>query len=182
MPSPKLVSFHYFRLRLLQSEILHVLQHFTAQRATQSHEEINPYMHTHLQSPFLQDFASLQEWRRSMDKKLQDWRRDAPAQRQTGVQFSPLYWDLNYWQAILMLFRTSLVAPPELDGEAERIENEMSTPSLHVGSDSEERSDLVHLKIAQAGQEVIKLYVELHKQSLVNYTHLATHHLFMAGK
>ena len=182
LPTPKLISYHYFRLRLLQSEILHVLQHFTAQRAMMTHTSKNKYMHTNLSSPYLENHSSLYDWRRSMDKKLFKWKQEAPAPEDTGVQFSPLFWDLNYWQAVLMLFRTSLVAPSELFGEAEMIEGEMSTPPPHVGNDSQEAPDLVYLKIAQAGREVIKLYVELQKQFLVNYTYLATHHLFMGGK
>jgi len=39
----------------------------------------------------------------------------------------------------------------------------------------------VFLKVAEAGQKVLKLYRQLHRIHLVNYTFLATHHLFMAG-
>jgi hypothetical protein len=39
----------------------------------------------------------------------------------------------------------------------------------------------VFLKVAEAGQKVLRLYRQLHRVRLVNYTFLATHHLFMAG-
>jgi len=44
-----------------------------------------------------------------------------------------------------------------------------------------EDEDHVFLKCAEAGQNTLKLYRQLHRQRVVNYTYLATHHLFMAG-
>ncbi|KAL9032383.1 MAG: hypothetical protein Q9214_007993 [Letrouitia sp. 1 TL-2023] len=44
-----------------------------------------------------------------------------------------------------------------------------------------EDEDEIYLKVAEAGQRVLKLYRQLHRVHLVNYTYLATVHLFMAG-
>ena len=96
-----------------------------------------------------------------------------------GVQFSPLFLELNYWQALIMLYRQSLVVPSGLQEELGNTGSDMGSPSM---SNLEEREDedLVFLKVAEAGQKVLKLYRQLHRVHLVNYTFLAT--LFMAGE
>lgn len=45
-----------------------------------------------------------------------------------------------------------------------------------------EDEQMVFLKVAQAGHTVLKIYRQLHRLRLVNYTFLATHHLFMSGE
>ncbi|KAF2020827.1 hypothetical protein BU24DRAFT_416501 [Aaosphaeria arxii CBS 175.79] len=180
-PSYKIVAHHYFRLRLLQSEILQVLQHRQAQQARASGaNQGNDYMHTKLPSPFLTNFDSFRAWRVDIDKRLLEWRDSAPTQQDAGVQFSPLFLELNYWQAIIMLYRQSLAVPSGLANELGETDGNIGSPSL---TNVEEREDeeLVFLKVAEAGQKVLKLYRQLHRVRLVNYTFLATHHLFMAG-
>lgn len=181
-PSYKVVAYHYFRLRLLQSEILQVLQHRQAQQARASGtNQGNEYMHTKLPSPFLANFTSFRAWRGDIDRRLQAWKESAPTQQDAGVQFSPLFLELNYWQAIIMLYRQSLVVPLGLAGELGSADSEVGSPSV-IGPDDREDEELVFLKVAEAGQKVLKLYRQLHRVHLVNYTFLATHHLFMAGE
>lgn len=179
-PSYKRVSHHYFRLRLLQSEILQVLQYRQAQKAHASattHK--NEYMHTKLPSPFLQGFESFHAWRRDIDRRLWDWKESAPLQQDTTVQFSVKFLELNYWQAVIMLYRQSLSVPPPLAGEVSPSED-VSSP-MSFSTDDHEDEDEIFLKVAEAGQRVLKLYRQLHRVHLVNYTYLATVHLFMAG-
>lgn len=181
-PSYKVVAQHYFRLRLLQSEILQVLQHRQAQQARASGaNQGNEYMHTKLPSPFLANFDSFRAWRIDIDRRLLEWRDSAPTQLDAGVQFSPLFLELNYWQAIIMLYRQSLVVPSGLAGELGNTDGNVGSPSV-VNIEEREDEELVFLKVAEAGQKVLKLYRQLHRVHLVNYTFLATHHLFMAGK
>ncbi|KAF2690069.1 hypothetical protein K458DRAFT_383200 [Lentithecium fluviatile CBS 122367] len=178
--SYKVVAHHYFRLRLLQSEVLQVLQHRQAQQARASGaNQGNEYMHTRLPSPFLANFDSFRAWRVDIDRRLLAWKESAPTQLDAGVQFSPLFLELNYWQAIIMLYRQSLVVPSGLAGELGSTDN-VGSPSV-VSVDEREDEELVFLKVAEAGQKVLKLYRQLHRVHLVNYTFLATHHLFMAG-
>ncbi|KAF1997354.1 hypothetical protein P154DRAFT_537185 [Amniculicola lignicola CBS 123094] len=178
--SYKVVARHYFRLRLLQSEILQVLQHRQAQQARASGaNQGNDFMHTKLPSPFLANFDSFRAWRIDIDRRLLEWKDSAPTQLDAGVQFSPLFLELNYWQAIIMLYRQSLVVPSGLAGEFSTDEN-VGSPSV-VNIEEREDEELVFLKVAEAGQKVLKLYRQLHRVHLVNYTFLATHHLFMAG-
>lgn len=182
-PSYKFVAYHYFRLRLLQSEILQVLQHRQALQARERGvNQDNPFMHKALPSPFLRDFGgSFRNWRADIDRKLWEWKESAPTQEDTGVQFSPLFLELNYWQAVIMLYRQSLSVPPVLAEELASTNDDVQSPSI-IQQEDQEDEEAVFLKVAQAGQKVLKIYRQLHRIHLVNYTFLATHHLFMAGK
>ena len=179
-PSYKRVAHHYFRLRLLQSEILQVLQYRQARQArSKGRNSGNEFMHTKLPSPFLNGFESFHSWRRDIDRRLWEWKESAPQQKETTVSFNVYFLELNYWQAVIMLYRQSLSVPPELGGE--------KSPSDDVASPlemlaEEENDEDVFLKVAEAGQKVLKLYYQLHRDHIVNYTFLATHHLFMAGE
>ncbi|KAH0839001.1 hypothetical protein AYO21_11657 [Fonsecaea monophora] len=179
-PTYKWVSHHYFRLRLLQSEILQVLQHQQAQQARLTGtNRRNQFMHTKLPSPFLIKFDSFRSWRRDIDQRLYEWKESAPEPSDTGVSFSVQFLELNYWQAVIMLYRQSLSVPAPLANEFSPTEDVSSPSSLRL--EEKEDEDLVFLKCAEAGQKTLKLYRQLHRQRLVNYTYLATHHLFMAG-
>lgn len=178
--SYKVASWHYLRLRLLQSEILQVLQHQQAQQARAGGaNQRNPYMHTTLPSPFLSKFDSFRSWRIDIDKRLWEWKTSAPTKRDTGVGFSVEFLELNYWQCIIMLYRQSLSVPAMFEGEFNTSE-EVNSPSVH-NIELREDEERVFLKVAEAGQRVLRLYRQLHRVHLVNYTFLATHHLFMAG-
>ena len=178
-PSYKHVAYHYFRLRLLQSEILQVLQYQQAQVARQSGTNSkNEYMHTKLSSPFLANFDSFRSWRKDVDRRLWEWKESTPSPFETGVQFSLDFLTLNYWQLVIMLYRQSLTISAPL--AAMSAKEEPASPSIASIEEPEDESD-VFLKVAEAGQKVLKLYWQLHRVRLVNYTYLATHHLFMAG-
>ena len=178
----KVVAHHYFRLRLLQSEILQVLQYRQAQQARAGGtNQGNEFMHTKLPSPFLVNFDSFRAWRIDIDRRLLEWKDSAPTQLDAGVQFSPLFLELNYWQAIIMLYRQSLVVPTSLLQELGNADDNVRSPSATTVEEREDE-ELVFLKVAEAGQKVLKLYRQLHRVHLVNYTFLATHHLFMAGE
>jgi hypothetical protein len=179
-PSYKHAAYHYFRLRLLQSEILQVLQHQQAQHARASGlNERNPFMHTTLPSPFLSKFDSFRSWRIDIDRRLWEWKTSAPTKKDTGVGFSVEFLELNYWQCVIMLYRQSLSVPQMFEGEYNTSE-EVNSPSIH-NVELREDEERVFLKVAEAGQRVLRLYRQLHRVHLVNYTFLATHHLFMAG-
>jgi hypothetical protein len=182
IPSYKHVSYHYFRLRLLQSEVLQVLQH----RQTQQFRErgtvngANRWMHTDLPSPFLSRYSSFREWRGDIDRRLYEWIESSPTQTMTGVAFSPLFLELNYWLTVTMLYRQSLSVPPSLAGELDASTGDDVTSPGHVDFE-EEDEEMVFLKVAEAGQKTLKIYRQLHRVRLVNHTFLATHHLFMSG-
>lgn len=179
-PTYKLVAHHYFRLRLLQSEILQVLQYQQVQSARASGQNVrNSYMHTTLPSPFLSKFDSFRAWRIDIDKRLYEWKMTAPTKQNTGVGFSTEFLDLNYWQAIVMLYRQSLSVPAMFEGEYNTA-MDINSPSL-PNTELREDEDRVYLKVAEAGQKIMRLYRQLHVAGVINYTYLATHHIFMAG-
>ncbi|KAL2135974.1 hypothetical protein VTI74DRAFT_6023 [Chaetomium olivicolor] len=179
-PTYKLVAHHYFRLRLLQSEILQVLQFRQAQSARASGQNRqNPYMHTDLPSPFLLKFDSFRSWRIDIDRRLWEWKNSAPRKQDTGVAFSTDFLDLNYWQAIIMLYRQSLSVPTVFEGEYDTTK-EVNSPAIY-NAELREDEDRVYLKVAEAGQKILRLYRQLHLLGLVNHTYLTTHHLFVAG-
>ncbi|KAJ9354300.1 putative C6 transcription factor [Paecilomyces variotii] len=179
-PSYKVVAHHYLKLRLLQSEIQQVLQYQQARLARQGGKNSrNAFMHTKLPSPFLQNFDSFRSWRKDVHRRLAEWRDSAPTRQETGVQFSVEFFELNYFQAIVMLYRQSLTVPAPLVG-ALTPADDVSSPSFSNVEDSEDEDD-IYLKVAEAGQKVLRIYRQLHRVHLVNYTYLATHHLFMAG-
>lgn len=179
-PTYKLVAHHYFRLRLLQSEILQVLQFQQAQSARASGQNSqNKFIPTTLPSPFLSRYDSFRSWRIDIDRRLYEWKTSAPTKYKTGVGFSTEFLDLNYWQAIVMLYRQSLSVPAMFEGEY-NTSMEVNTPTHH-SSEPREDEDRVYLKVAEAGQRIMRLYRQLHVAGVVNYTYLATHHIFMAG-
>ncbi|KAL9070238.1 MAG: hypothetical protein Q9157_005887 [Trypethelium eluteriae] len=179
-PSYKLVAYHYFRLRLLQSEILGVLQYRQARQARlHGLASTNTFM-VDVPSPYLQGFHSFKEWRENVDYRLLKWEQSAPQKEDTGVQFTSLFLELNYWQAIILLYRQSFSGPSASVGGMTPADDVAHTP-VDVIHDDDEDPDLVYMKIAEAGRRVVKIYRQLHRQRLVNYTYLATHHLFMAG-
>ncbi|OJD23825.1 hypothetical protein ACJ73_04822 [Blastomyces percursus] len=178
--SYKHVSQHYFKLRLLQSEIQQVLQHQQATMARKiGKNRNNSFMHTKLPSPFLANFDSFRSWRRDVHGRLSDWKDSTPMPQQIGVQFSVEFLELNYWQAVIMLYRQSLVVPAPFAGE-HNPSDDVSSPSMTNIEDAEDEDD-IYLNVAEAGQKVLRIYRHLHRVRLVNYTYLATHHLFMAG-
>jgi hypothetical protein len=135
-----------------------VLQHRQAQQARASGaNQRNEFMHTKLPSPFLAKFESFRAWRADIDRRLQEWKDSAPTQMDAGVQFSPLFLELNYWQAVIMLYRQSLVVPSGLQGVLGTTGSDVGSPSV-VSLDEREDEDLVFLKVAEAGQKVLKLY------------------------
>ncbi|KAL8660218.1 MAG: hypothetical protein Q9226_000020 [Calogaya cf. arnoldii] len=155
-PSYKRVAHHYFRLRLLQSEILQVLQYRQAKQTRGKFSEAgNQYMHSRLSSSFLQPFESFKAWRQDIDRRLWDWKTSAPLQEDTTVHFDVRFLELNYWQMIIMLYRQSLGVELEKGGSGSSSGDVLSSMSMEIddGMDDED----VHLKIAEAGQRVLTL-------------------------
>ncbi|KAF7180668.1 hypothetical protein CNMCM7691_009959 [Aspergillus felis] len=178
--SYKYAAHHYFKLRVLQSEIQDVLQHqqarFVRQKVPYS---ANTVIRSDLASPFLQGFDSFRSWRRDVHRRLREWQESAPTRRETGVQFSVEFLELNYWQAVIMLYQQSLTVPAELATELTPADD-VSSPSFSNVDEAEDEDD-IYYKVAEAGQKVIRIYRQMHRVRLVNYTYLATHHIFMAG-
>ncbi|KAF5862365.1 Fungal specific transcription factor [Aspergillus alliaceus] len=178
-PSYKHAAHHYFKLRVLQSEIQDVLQHQQARFAKHKVPHAARFTRSDLTSPFLQGFDSFRSWRKDIHRRLNEWQQTAPTRRDTGVQFSVEFLELNYWQAVIMLYQQSLTVPAELADELTPAED-VSSPSFSNVDEGDDEDD-IYYKVAEAGQKVIRIYRQMHRVRLVNYTYLATHHIFMAG-
>ncbi|OQE15357.1 hypothetical protein PENFLA_c032G00987 [Penicillium flavigenum] len=178
-PTYKHVAFHYFKLRLLQSEIHDVLQYQQTRAVRKRGPGASILPHAELSSPFLQGFDSFRSWRYDVHRRLVEWQETAPIRPETGVKFPTELLELNYWQAIILLYQQSLTVPAELAGELTPADD-VSSPSFSNPDEGDEE-DHVYLNVAEAGQKVIRIYRQLHRVRLVNYTYLATHHIFMAG-
>ncbi|KAJ5351688.1 hypothetical protein N7452_000662 [Penicillium brevicompactum] len=178
-PTYKHVAFHYFKLRLLQSEIHDVLQYQQVRAVRRRASSTALLPHAESSSSFLQGFDSFRSWRHDVHRRLVEWQETAPTRTETGVKFSIELLELNYWQAIILLYQQSLTVPAELAGELTPADD-VSSPSFSNPDEGDEE-DHVYLNVAEAGQKVIRIYRQLHRVRLVNYTYLATHHIFMAG-
>lgn len=80
-----------------------------------------------------------------------------------------------------MLYRQSLSVPEPLASELSPATGEDIQSPGAFNLEQDEEQQMVFLKVAQAGQTVLKIYRQLHRLKLVNYTFLATHHLFTSG-
>lgn len=181
-PSYKRVAHHYFRLRMLQSEILQVLQYNQAQIARTTGAQarsLDLERNRLLPSPYLVHFDSYRSWRMDIDRRLREWKDNAPSKQDTGVAFSTEFLFLNYWQAIVLLYKQSLSIPAMFEGEYNP-SNEVNSPTAFT-AELREDEERIYLKVAEAGQKILRIYRQLHLSSLVSYTYLSTHHLFMAG-
>lgn len=191
--SYKHVSHHYFRLRMLQSEILQVIQADQAHRTRERHagsrsrarRPADHFLDNHgaSHSPLPRGFASLGLWRDDVERRLEHWRDTVPEESTSGVTFPTEYFDLNYWQTLIMLYSYRQARPfvpsTDLDDHIQVSSAERSGMSDGMAADENEQ---MFLRIAEASQAVLRLYRELHLRSLVNYTYLDTHQLFTAGK
>lgn len=170
-PYSRNITHHYFKLRLLQSEIHEVLQCQRSQQRRSSNKS-NAFANV---SSFLVNFDSFSSWRKDMNRRLDEWKNSISDQK-TGICFPVVLLELDYWQAINLLYRQSIDVPVELDG---------LTPSNDPARYPTEEGgpqNSVYLKVAEASGKVLQLYRVMHHVRLVNYTYLATHSIFLAGK
>ena len=173
-PNLEPITAHYFRLRLLQSEIHQGLQFQRAQRVRQS--DTRSFTRMCGSSSFLHDFNSFGSWRKDINRRLDDWKANIPEQKESGSSIPVVLLELDYWQTINQLYRQSLNVPAELVG--------MLPPGNDIrGSIEEDKEweDWIYLKVAESSQKVLQIYRLMHHVRLVNYTYLATHSIFLAG-
>ncbi|KAJ6445152.1 positive regulator of purine utilization [Purpureocillium lavendulum] len=173
-PSYKHASHHHFRLHLLQSEIVQVLQFNQGKVARAAKKRRNNPTQTNTPCPFIAHFDSFGSWLVDMEKRLHLWRASTPTAEETGVAYSTLFLELGYWQAVILL-HGKRGSTPALKKALHRAQ------SGSKRADCEDDTDQSHIKVAEAGQKVIRLYRQLHLQGLIRYTYISTHQLFVAG-
>jgi hypothetical protein len=177
--SYKNIAHHYFRLRILQSEILQVVQSMQAQQNRD--QSANEYYYADIYSPFLLRFDNVRCWREDIDRRLRHWKESAPIEAVAGASFAPEYFELNYWQTVVILYRQTIFITSAADAGA------AAAPSTTTGAataqeQKSEDCDELYFTLSEASRNVLRLYRELHLMHLVNYTFLDTHQIFSAGK
>lgn len=108
-------------------------------------------------APIGRQFSGLDEWRDAMAEKLEHWHNSCPkSKKRMNCDFNVRFMELNYQQTRLLLFGLcpAYTSPPTLDS---------------------------YKIIAEAGEQVIRNYQDLHSKGKINYTWVAVHNLFMAG-
>ncbi|KAK9461820.1 fungal-specific transcription factor domain-containing protein [Lipomyces oligophaga] len=101
-------------------------------------------------------FATLKEWQNNMSRRLEEWHKSAPkSSKDMNCDFNLSFLDLNYQQTRLLLHGISPAIP---------------RPSVEA-----------FFIIADASEQVIRAYRQLHREKNINYTWMAVHNLFMAG-
>lgn len=177
--SYKNVAHHYFRLRILQSEILHVMQSMQAQQNRNT--SANEYYYADIYSQFLLRFDNVRCWREDVDRRLLHWKGSAPIEAVAGASFAPEYFELNYWQTVVMLYRQMIFVTSTTTGGVAVAPSSSTDDDSSKEDNSEECGHLYH-RLSEASRHVLRLYRELHLMHLVNYTFLDTHQIFSAGK
>ena len=110
-----------------------------------------------------------------MNRRLDEWKSYIPDQK-TGGSFPVVLLELDYWQTINHLYRQSIEVPPEL------IDMTPATDPARYSSGETELDNSIYLKVVEASGKVLQLYRLMHHVQLVEYTYLATHSIFFAGK
>ncbi len=176
----KLIAQHFFRYRRLQSEILQVVQNREARDMWglgDPHGSPSDAMPPLLS--FLHSATSYKEWRTNKAQSLLKWCESAPTQQETGVAFDVLFC-LNYWQALMMLYRQRVDLPGTFQKRFATTQAIICRGPMH--DDQKSGYEDEHLILAEAGQHVIRLYRQLQQRGLLCYPYLATYHIFLAGK
>lgn len=102
-------------------------------------------------------FMDLDKWMRDIKRRLYEWYESAPkSQNETGSGYNLGFVDLNYQQTRLLLYGLSPRIPKP----------------------SEENLGYV----ADSGSQIVMAYQGLQAAGKINYTWLACHNLFIAGK
>lgn len=175
------VAHHFIRLRLLQSDIYATTQSYKEQTSNK------PSPVTQVQSPndgkstFLIDShsESQRHWLEDMEKRLHEWKVTAPNKDLTGVAFPKAVFEFYYWQTIILLHRHN-ASTPTLINEIKSILQDLHLSKKMV----QKRSRLAHqryLKVAEAGQKVLRLYRQRHLAGCIKYTYSSAHYLFSVG-
>jgi hypothetical protein len=172
--SYKHASHHHFRLNLLQSEMIQVLQYNQGRTARAAKRGHITCTHASAPCPFISRFDSFGSWFVDMEKRLQLWRASIPTPEQTGVAYSPDFLEMGYWQAILLL-HTRLGSTSAMHRALNRKSTHGAFANLPVDAEQS------HLKVAEASQKIIRICRQLHLRGLTRYTFISTHQLFVAG-
>ncbi len=172
------ISQHFIRLRILQSEILAASQQARTPGNSVENRVSPEFNRSAASTP---DSGSLQlqhapEWTQAMEKRLEEWQNLAPTIPATGVSFPKAIFEFYYWQTVIVIYQSPLntkLLVEDISTLANDLESSKSGPKvLH------DHEHAAYLKVAQAGQKVLRTYRQRHLTGCIQYTFSSTHYLF----
>lgn len=119
------------------------------------HAEIQSILYECASLP--RQYLSLDQWRHEMAVKLDTWYKECPkSTKKMNCNFNLRFIELNYQHSKLLLYGLcpAYTSPPTVE---------------------------CYQIIAEAGEKVIQVYLEMNSQRNINYTWVVVHNLFMAG-
>ncbi|KID91374.1 positive regulator of purine utilization [Metarhizium guizhouense ARSEF 977] len=171
--SYKYLAHHFIKLRLLQSDI------YATSRTCKGHaSKITTRQETASRSPSEADSdpESKWQWLESMEKRALEWKASAPTTHVTGVIFPKAIFEFYYWQTIMLLYQHDAKIPTLMQ------EVQSVLDSLHVSAAPAPEADVFttrrYIKMAQAGQRVLRMYRQRHLAGCIKYTYSSALYLF----
>ena len=164
----KVTARHYFKLRILQSEIYSVIQ--------SQHACLDRTRNTFCRPPTKssRDQVYFKLWQKDISRRLEEWSQSIPARGEPGV----LPMKLDYWKAILMLYRSGVKVPAEFVRDRAAFQDVIQGALVEAPGEL----DFICARVAEASQRILQLYGVLKNMSMVNATRIAIHDVYNAGK
>ncbi|KAJ5184041.1 positive regulator of purine utilization [Penicillium capsulatum] len=171
-PTYKHTARHYFKLRILQSEIYSMIQYQKARLGRKKDGRHQP------PSIFLESYPSFSLWRKDISYRLDEWKASIPARGTPGVWSCVLPMELDYWKAVIMLYRWSVKIPSEFISERGAFDGILHGFAITVPAET----DLICIKAAEACQKVLHIYRGLQNMGMISAIRIAIQDVFTAGK
>jgi hypothetical protein len=177
------ISQHFIRLRMLQSEILTASQKARTtptpsvegfgSPGSDGSSALTP------KGSEMQRSQVSSAWTQEMEKRLKDWQDLAPTKPATGVSFPPAIFEFYYWQTIIVLYQSPLNTSI-LAEDIHEVESDLAMQMRDSKPLLEDEHE-AYLKVAEAGQKVLRMYRHRHLTGCIQYTYSSTHYLFRVG-
>lgn len=162
---------HYFKLRILQSEIYSVIQYQKARLGRKKDGRHQP------PSIFLESYPSFSQWRKDISYRLDEWKASIPVRGTPGVWSCVLPMELDYWKAVVMLYRWSVRIPSEFISERGAFDGILHGFAITVPAET----DLICIKAVEACQKVLHIYRGLQNMGMISAIRIAIQDVFTAG-
>lgn len=172
------ISQHFIRLRILQSEILAASQQARAPGSSVESRVSPEFNRSAASTPDSgsQQLQHTPEWTQAMEKRLDEWQALAPTIPATGVSFPKAIFEFYYMQTLIVIYQSPLntkLLVEDISSLAKQLESSSSTPKP-----LQDHEHAAYLKVAQAGQKVLRTYRQRHLTGCIQYTFSSTHYLF----
>lgn len=176
--SYRYITHHFIKLRLLQSDIYATTRNYeeaTLNAAPQSSGKLTDFKLTHTVTS-TSSLESERLWLENMEKQLREWKATAPTTDVTGVAFPKAIFEFYYWQTIMLLYQRNAKIPTLIQ-EVKTILHDLQLSKTPVPN-KDKATHRRYLKIAEAGQKVLRMYRQRHLIGCIKYTYSSALYLF----